>query len=43
MTSDFCLVVDGPIRWSVRDTDQTILQAKKFNAIGVKLCHWKTN
>ena len=42
-SSDFCLVTDGPIRWSAKDTDETIIQVKKFNAIGLKLCHWKTN
>lgn len=30
-----------PIRWSSRDTDQTVLQAKEHNASGKALGCWK--
>ena len=40
VASDFCLIAK-PIRWSVHDTDETILQAKEQNAVGKKLCGWK--
>jgi len=30
-----------PIRWSVKDTDETIRQARAHNAIGRKICGWK--
>lgn len=29
-----------PIDWSVKDTDDTIRQAKELNAVGRKLCGW---
>lgn len=41
-SSDFCLIA-SPFYWSKNDTADTIIQAKKYNAIGVKLCQWKPN
>lgn len=38
--TDFCLIAK-PFYWSKDDTAQTIEQAKKINAIGIKLCNWK--
>jgi hypothetical protein len=35
----FCIVAK-PILWSARDTDETILQAKEYNAAGAALCGW---
>lgn len=32
--------VSKPIRWSVKDTDETIAQVKRFNVTGVTLCKW---
>lgn len=31
----------APIRWSSRDTDETIAGAKRHNAIGAAICGWK--
>lgn len=39
-TSVFCRSAE-PIRWSTKDTDETIRQAKAHNAVGRKLCGWK--
>lgn len=30
-----------PVLWSVKDTEETIRQAKEHNAVGVKVCGWK--
>ena len=30
-----------PIRWSARDTDETIRAAKAHNAVGARLCGWR--
>lgn len=38
---EFCLIAH-PIRWSVKDTDETIRQAREHNAVGKKLCGWGT-
>ena len=38
--ADFCAIAK-PFRWNPQDTDESILQAKEWNAIGVKLCNWK--
>jgi hypothetical protein len=37
------LYCDGakPIRWSSKDTDQTIREAKEQNAVGKAECGWK--
>ena len=35
----FCDVAQ-PLRWSSTDTDETIKQAKLYNATGVSLCKW---
>jgi hypothetical protein len=37
--ASFCAVAK-PILWSARDTDETIVQAKEHNAVGIKLCGW---
>ena len=37
--SEFCAIAKA-ITWSPKDTDQTILQVKEYNAVGVKLCGW---
>lgn len=37
----FCDIAK-PIYWSAKDTDETIVQAKELNALGVKLCAWKS-
>lgn len=29
-----------PLRWSQMDTDDTIVQIKELNAVGVRLCGW---
>ena len=38
-TDVFCRAAK-PVRWSVRDSDDTIRQAKAHNAVGRKLCGW---
>jgi hypothetical protein len=35
----FCDVAQ-PLRWSGRDTDETIKQAKLHNQTGITLCKW---
>lgn len=30
-----------PQSWSIKDSDQTIAEAKANNAVGVKVCGWK--
>lgn len=35
--SSFCVLFQ-PVRWSVHDTDSTILQIKKLNAKWVAIC-----
>ena len=35
----FCDVAQ-PLRWSAKDTDETIKQAKLYNTTGVSLCKW---
>jgi hypothetical protein len=37
--ASFCAVA-RPILWSVRDSDETILQVKQHNAAGAVLCGW---
>jgi hypothetical protein len=38
--ASFCELAQ-PIHWSKRDTDETIIEVKAHNAIGVKFCAWK--
>lgn len=38
--SEFCAIA-RPITWSRKDTDQTILAIKEYDAVGVKLCGWR--
>jgi len=37
----FCLAF-LPIQWSANDTDQTIIEVKKHNAVWTSLCNNKT-
>ena len=37
---DFCAIGE-PFLWSKQDTDQSIEQAKEWNAVGKHLCHWQ--
>jgi hypothetical protein len=37
--TSFCRIAK-PFQWSVRDTDDSIRQAKSHNAVGVALCAW---
>ena len=37
----FCMIAK-PFYWSARDTDQTITQAREWNAAGKALCGWGT-
>ena len=38
-TEVFCRT-QAPICWSVKDSDETIRQAKRINAIGKEVCGW---
>lgn len=38
--ASFCEIAT-PFSWSSRDTPETIIQAKAWNAVGIKLCGWK--
>jgi hypothetical protein len=38
-TEVFCRT-QAPVCWSVKDSDETIRQAKRINAIGKAVCGW---
>ena len=40
-TTDSYCAIAHPFLWSAKDTDETIRQAKEWNARGVALCGWQ--
>lgn len=36
---EFCLIA-SPLTWNKSDSDGTILEIKRYNAVGIALCGW---